>query len=131
MTISGHIYTPEVLALVLEQIRHHLPWIGSLDHPQDGKTRLGNCSHQTLSIEKIGLDICGDIELFNTDSGRLAEACLKARLPAYLAPFIFASKEPDGTICDDVKVVSLNIIVPDKEMASPLDIIVREVFAPE
>jgi hypothetical protein len=131
LTIAGHIYTPEVLELVLNQIRYRLPWIGSLECPQDRRTRMTDISHQTLSINKIGINVYGEIEVLDTPQGKTLQTLLNIKVPLYLSPLLSGSADPDGTIHDNVKVVSLNIICLDKEMPSPLDLIVRSVFSPE
>ena len=125
---AGHIYSPAVLASVLDQICKRLPWQGCLDHPEDGRTRVANISHQTLSISQDGYDISGEVEILDTSCGRLLQTFIAAGYPLLLSPLMLGSREPDGTLGPDVRVAALNIVIPDNEMAtSTLDFIIRAI----
>lgn len=130
-TNTGHIYSNEVIEEVFRQIRSRLPWLGVLAFPSSGKTSIAESTHQTLSVERIGVDAFGDVEIFPmTSAGGMVAEFLKAGLPLYLAPRLLGTKRPSGEIdLTGLKVAGLDIAIPDGPVASALDLIARGIFS--
>lgn len=130
-TAAGNVYTKEVLNSILAQIQSRLPWYGSLAHPEDGRSRIADISHTTHSLQRSGFEILCEVELLDTPKGKMAQALYNNNAPMCLAPLMLGSRDDDGTLGTDVRVKSLDIILPAKEMSTTLDTIVQAVFAEE
>jgi hypothetical protein len=131
-TSAGNIYSSRVLEIIFDELLPaKLPRVGCLDLQLDGKMRLAEVAFNLLAVDvPNSLFKFGDLEFLDTRNGRMAAQFYDGLLPLALAVRLLACRDADGRI-DEVGLIvaGVDLIIPAEQIASPLDIIAREILS--
>lgn len=95
---------------------------GEVDHPNDGRTKLGRVSHLLTSLDLDGDVVMGEVEILDTDIGRNLKAILKGGGAVGVSSRGYGTTAPgpqgEEIVQDDYKLMTFDFVAEPANVTS-------------
>lgn len=123
-TANGRVYPPEVLKKAVAKAQSRIKagtFVGEIDPPGDGKTRLRDVSHRvtTMRVDDQGR-IVGDVEVLDTAAGKMLESMLQGGVEMYITTKGTGAVDDNGVV-SDFKLLSVPFAMGPRPWESVVD----------
>lgn len=118
-TVSGRLYPLAVLQQAVDRYQEQIDngtAFGTFFGQPDGRLRFSDVSHRVtnMHVDEDG-NVRAEIEVLNTDRGRVLQAMLESRIPMALSARGHASVNADGQVGEDYQLLGFDVVDVDRD----------------